>query len=52
MTKLQELPNLGQAMWLDYVSRSFIASGELKKLVDKGLRGVTSQHPAGLAISP
>lgn len=42
MTKLQKLANLGQSIWLDYISRSFIASGELKKLVDKGLRGVTS----------
>jgi transaldolase len=42
MTKLQELENLGQSIWIDYISRSFIASGELKKLVDNGLRGVTS----------
>jgi transaldolase len=42
MTKLQEIANLGQSIWLDYIDRSFIASGELKKLVDKGLRGVTS----------
>jgi len=42
MTKLQEIANLGQSIWLDHIDRSFIASGELKKLVDKGLRGVTS----------
>ena len=42
MTKLHELANLGQSIWLDYMGRSFIASGKLKKLVDKGLRGVTS----------
>jgi transaldolase len=42
MMKLHELANLGQSIWIDYISRSFIASGELKKLVDKGLRGVTS----------
>ena len=42
MTKLHELANLGQSIWLDYISRSLITSGELQKLVDQGLRGVTS----------
>lgn len=42
MTKLHELAELGQAIWLDYISRSLITSGELKELVDQGLRGVTS----------
>ena len=42
MTKLHELAELGQAIWLDYISRSLIASGELQELVDQGLRGVTS----------
>jgi len=42
MTKLHELAELGQAIWFDYISRSLIASGELQKLVDQGLRGVTS----------
>jgi len=42
MTKIHEVANLGQSIWLDYMSRSLIVSGELKNLVDKGLRGVTS----------
>jgi transaldolase len=42
MTKLHELAELGQAIWLDYISRSLITSGELQELVDQGLRGVTS----------
>ncbi|MGD8436265.1 MAG: transaldolase [Syntrophobacterales bacterium] len=42
MTKLHELAELGQAVWLDYISRSLITSGELTELVDQGLRGVTS----------
>ncbi len=42
MTKLHELAELGQAIWLDYISRNLIGSGELQKLVDRGLRGVTS----------
>ncbi len=42
MAKLQEFIDLGQSIWLDYIRRSFITSGELKALIDKGLRGVTS----------
>jgi transaldolase len=42
MKKLQKLAKLGQAIWLDYISRSFVESGELQRLVDQGLRGVTS----------
>jgi transaldolase len=42
MTKLHELAELGQAMWLDYIRRSFIASGELQAAVNTGIRGVTS----------
>ena len=42
MAKLHELAELGQSIWLDYIGRSLIASGELQKLVDQGLRGVTS----------
>lgn len=40
--KLQELNRLGQAVWLDYIRRSFIGSGELQGMVDAGVRGVTS----------
>jgi transaldolase len=42
MTKLHELADLGQAIWLDYIRRSFITSGDLQALIDEGLRGVTS----------
>jgi transaldolase len=42
MTKINELADLGQAIWLDYIRRSFIQQGDLQALVDKGLRGVTS----------
>lgn len=45
MTKLHKLNQLGQAVWFDYIRRSFIASGELRKWVDVGVRGVTS-NPA------
>ncbi|HIE25766.1 TPA: bifunctional transaldolase/phosoglucose isomerase [Candidatus Poribacteria bacterium] len=42
MTNLHKLANLGQAIWLDYIRRSLITSGELQTLIGKGLRGVTS----------
>ncbi len=42
MTKLHQLAELGQAIWLDYIQRDFIASGALQKLIDQGLRGMTS----------
>jgi transaldolase/glucose-6-phosphate isomerase len=45
MTKLHQLADLGQAIWFDYIRRSFITSGDLQALIDEGLRGVTS-NPA------
>ena len=39
---LQQLADYGQSAWLDYISRSLIESGKLKKLIDLGLRGMTS----------
>jgi transaldolase len=42
MASLSEVRKLGQSIWLDFISRSLITSGELKKLVDSGLRGMTS----------
>jgi transaldolase/glucose-6-phosphate isomerase len=43
MNPVKALQDHGQAVWLDFLSRGFIADGGLKKLVDDdGLRGVTS----------
>lgn len=42
MAKLTKLAELGQAIWLHYIRRSFITTGELQALIEKGLRGVTS----------
>jgi transaldolase/glucose-6-phosphate isomerase len=42
MTKIQELAQLGQAVWLDYIQRGFIKDGGLQDLIDLGLRGITS----------
>jgi transaldolase / glucose-6-phosphate isomerase len=43
MNPLKSLADHGQAVWLDFLSRGFIAKGGLKQLADDdGLRGVTS----------
>lgn len=40
---LKDLLQFGQSVWLDYIRRSLITSGELKRLVNEdGLRGMTS----------
>jgi len=42
-SRLKELTNLGQSIWLDYIRRDLIETGELKRLIDEdGLRGMTS----------
>ncbi|MBM3188658.1 MAG: bifunctional transaldolase/phosoglucose isomerase [Chloroflexi bacterium] len=42
VSKLDQLAALGQAVWLDFIRRSFITSGEMGALVAQGLRGMTS----------
>jgi len=43
---LKKLESLGQSIWLDYIRRDLITSGELQKLItNDGLRGMTS-NPA------
>tara|TARA_Y100000814_G_scaffold136162_1_gene98739 strand:- start:7741 stop:8847 length:1107 start_codon:yes stop_codon:yes gene_type:complete len=41
-TRLVKLNNLGQSVWYDNLSREMIANGELKKIIDSGVRGLTS----------
>lgn len=42
MSKLNELANVGQSVWLDFISRKLLTSGELIKYREMGLRGMTS----------
>ena len=43
---LKQLAAFGQSIWLDYIRRDLIASGELRRLIEEdGLRGMTS-NPA------
>lgn len=41
-SKIAKLNEFGQSAWFDYISRSLIGSGKLKKLIGLGLRGITS----------
>jgi len=44
--KVKQIHSFGQSIWLDFIDRAIIASGNLKKLIDvDGIRGVTS-NPA------
>ena len=46
MNPLLALQDYGQSVWLDYMQRHLITSGELQRLIDEdGLRGMTS-NPA------
>ena len=45
MPELSELDKIGQSIWLDYIQRSFLTSGDLKALIARGVKGVTS-NPA------
>jgi transaldolase len=42
MTPLKQLADQGQSVWIDYLSRTFINDGDLARLVDDGVVGVTS----------
>jgi transaldolase len=42
MNTIQVLQTLGQSIWLDFISRSLLLSGELKNMVKQGVTGVTS----------
>lgn len=42
MNAIQQLDQLGQSIWLDNISRALITGGTLRKLVEEGLQGVTS----------
>ena len=42
MARLRDFVALGQSIWLDYLRRAVITSGELRELIEQGLGGVTS----------
>jgi transaldolase len=42
MTKLHDLAAAGTSPWLDNIRRSWLSSGEFRRLLDDGVVGVTS----------
>lgn len=42
MRNIVKLAIAGQAVWLNYLRRSFITSGELKQVMEDGITGITS----------
>lgn len=42
---LLEIKEYGQSIWMDNLTRDLIQSGELKRMIDRGVRGLTS-NPA------
>ena len=42
LNSIQELGRLGQSVWYDNMYRSLITSGELERLVETGVTGLTS----------
>ena len=41
-TTVQRLDELGQSVWIDYISRKLLDTGRLQELIDQGVRGLTS----------
>jgi transaldolase/glucose-6-phosphate isomerase len=42
MSRIKELNKLGQSVWLDFIRRSLITSGEMEVLIAQGVSGITS----------
>lgn len=41
-TSLKQLREHGQSPWIDYIAREFVREGELERLVEQGIAGLTS----------
>jgi transaldolase/glucose-6-phosphate isomerase len=50
MNNVEAVRELGQSLWLDYIRRAFIESGELEEAIKSGISGVTS-NPAIFAAA-
>jgi len=40
--RIRQIADLGQSLWLDYISRELLRSGRLRALIDEGVSGMTS----------
>lgn len=50
MTPVEALREQGQSLWYDYIHREMLQSGELDRLIQQGLRGMTS-NPTIFAVA-
>ena len=41
-TQLHRLHRIGQSPWIDFVTRHLIQAGELQRLIERGIRGLTA----------
>ena len=46
LNPVASLTQFGQSVWLDFIRRSLIAGGELKRLVDEDALGGVTSNPA------
>jgi|TARA_B110000263_G_scaffold18894_1_gene15043 transaldolase len=42
MNNIEKLKNKGQSIWLDSISKQMIETGDIKKIIDEGITGITS----------
>lgn len=42
MNRIRQIGALGQALWIDFISRDLVRSGRLASLIEEGISGVTS----------
>lgn len=42
MSKAHEVARIGQSLWIDYMRRQFVEDGGLTKMIETGIRGITS----------
>ncbi|MEE9399237.1 MAG: bifunctional transaldolase/phosoglucose isomerase [Dehalococcoidales bacterium] len=42
MNPIQKAQSLGQGMWIDYMRRGLLSSGEFQRMIEQGISGVTS----------
>ncbi len=42
MNNIKKLKVNGQSIWLDSISKQMIETGDLKKIIDQGITGITS----------
>src|SRR5262245_41381686 len=41
-TRIQQLADLGQSVWQDHIRRGELVSGEMQRMIDLGVLGVTA----------